>query len=311
MEITRQIVTKSDKIYTGKNPVEFITVHETANTSKGANAQAHANLQSKGNVRNASWHYTVDDHSIFQSFEDYVQCWHAGDGKGPGNTKSVAIEICVNEDGDFVQAVKNAAWLVAKLLKDHPGADVVQHNHWSGKNCPAQLRSGSHSITWNGFVAEAHGVINVDNPIVTPPATPPAQDATKRTPTRLPNLSRGSVNWLVGVWQAIIGAGVDNSFGPKTEAATRLWQARNGLRNDASVGPLTWTQALLADANSYLARGDSGPHVKVLQYILQVDVDGSFGPLTDAATRQMQRFLNIADDGSVGPQTVASLRAWW
>src|SRR5690625_7632786 len=78
---------------------KLIVINETANTRKGANANAHARLQASGNSRSASWHYQVDDKEIVQSFDDNKQCWHAGSRYY--NQNSIGIEICVNSDGDF------------------------------------------------------------------------------------------------------------------------------------------------------------------------------------------------------------------
>lgn len=151
VKIKQQLVTSRAKTYPGLNGKKYITIHETANTSRGANAQAHANLQTKG--FSASWHYTVDDKQTIQSFPDDVRCWHAGDGSGNGNYHSIGIEICVNSDGDFNKAVANAAELVKILMARHniPLGNVVQHNRWSGKNCPANLRSGK-VVSWSGFI---------------------------------------------------------------------------------------------------------------------------------------------------------------
>ncbi|MFE9657091.1 peptidoglycan-binding protein [Micromonospora sp. NPDC006431] len=53
-----------------------------------------------------------------------------------------------------------------------------------------------------------------------------------------------------GLWQQVLVADglmsnldVDCSFGPKTEAATKTWQSRNGLTADGRVGPLTFGKA--------------------------------------------------------------------
>ena len=135
------------------NP-EYITIHETDNTAKGANDEAHAKLQYNGNSRQASWHFQVDDDSIYQSLPTNEVGWHAGDGNGSGNMKSIGIEICVNSDGDFKKSVENAAWLTNHLMNTFkiPLSKVVQHNHWSGKNCPRNLRSGAKGISWNDFI---------------------------------------------------------------------------------------------------------------------------------------------------------------
>ncbi|GKV64666.1 N-acetylmuramoyl-L-alanine amidase family protein [Sporosarcina sp. NCCP-2331] len=142
-------------ISAGKNSMQYITIHETGNTAKGADANAHANLQANGNSRQASWHITVDDKQAIRSFLDTSVCWHAGASypQTSGNPRSIGIEICVNSDGDFTTAVKNAASVTAQLMLLHniPIGRVVQHNHWSGKNCPENLRSGRKGITWQQF----------------------------------------------------------------------------------------------------------------------------------------------------------------
>ncbi|MFU0791364.1 MAG: hypothetical protein ACFWT6_15695 [Virgibacillus proomii] len=55
--------------------------------------------------------------------------------------KSIGIEICENSDSDFDKAVKNAQWLIKKLMKEHNISinNVVPHKHWTGKNCPRLL----------------------------------------------------------------------------------------------------------------------------------------------------------------------------
>jgi N-acetylmuramoyl-L-alanine amidase len=133
---------------------EYITIHSTGNTNKGANAAAHGSYL-RGAAANvpASWHYTVDDKEIRQHLPLDEVGWHAGDGNnGPGNRKSIAIEICENQDGNAERAIKNAAWLAAYLLKRFGlGIDrIKQHYDWSGKNCPRLLRSKPNG--WNDFV---------------------------------------------------------------------------------------------------------------------------------------------------------------
>ncbi|UTR05440.1 N-acetylmuramoyl-L-alanine amidase [Alkalihalobacillus sp. LMS6] len=160
--IKRQIVSASvgSRVTSGNNnPQNYITVHQTGNTRAGANAEMHARLQSNGNSRSASWHYQVDDKEAIQSFEHIAQCWAAGDGAGPGNRQSVHVEICINSDGDYVQAVRNGAELV-KFLMDElnlPIARVKQHWDWSRKNCPQQIRARQAGIGWNDFLALVEG----------------------------------------------------------------------------------------------------------------------------------------------------------
>ena len=137
--------------YGGTNGKKYIVIHETANTRKGANADAHARLQASGNSRQASWHYQVDDKEIVQSFSDDAQCWHAGNKYY--NQNSIGIEICVNSDSDFKKAVDNAVELTKHLMDKYniPTNNVIQHHQVSGKNCPRYLRSGEKGVSWSDF----------------------------------------------------------------------------------------------------------------------------------------------------------------
>ena len=142
------------------NPDTYITIHETGNAAKGADAAAHgAYLDSAaGEDALVSWHYTVDDHAIVQHLPDYETAYHAGDGKaGPGNTTSIGIEICVNAGGDFEAAKANAAALVRLLMEEHGISidRVVQHNHWNGKDCPKTIRATAGA--WEAFLALCQG----------------------------------------------------------------------------------------------------------------------------------------------------------
>ncbi|MBT0952071.1 N-acetylmuramoyl-L-alanine amidase [Bacillus velezensis] len=135
------------------NPA-YITVHNTANTARGANAAMHARYE-KNPETPTSWHFTVDEKEIYQHLPLNENGWHAGDGNsGTGNRKSIGIEICENSDGDFEKAVANAQWLIKKLMKEQgiSLANVVPHQHWSGKYCPRKLLD-----RWDSFKAGISG----------------------------------------------------------------------------------------------------------------------------------------------------------
>lgn len=154
VSIIEQIISSTNANRPGGNYTKsYITIHETGNKDAGAGAKNHANWLSNGANGEIGYHYTVDDHEIYHHIPDNEKAWHAGDGGlGTGNLHSIGIELCVNADGDFEQTKKNAAWLVAKLMKDNsiPIGNVVQHNHWSGKNCPQTIRETG---TWDAFLA--------------------------------------------------------------------------------------------------------------------------------------------------------------
>jgi putative chitinase len=54
-----------------------------------------------------------------------------------------------------------------------------------------------------------------------------------------PVLRVGSQGDLVAKMQEVLGVTADGIFGPGTEAAVKVWQARNGLAADGIVGPAT------------------------------------------------------------------------
>ncbi|MGE6346791.1 S-layer homology domain-containing protein [Bacillus mycoides] len=135
---------------------KYITIHETDNYSVGANARNHAQYlysQATGTTdRSASWHFTVDDKEIYQHLPLNENGWHAGDGsEGTGNRESIAIEIAVNQDGDYNKAVENARKLAAYLMGELniPLENVKKHQFWSGKNCPAIMIKNN---AWEPFL---------------------------------------------------------------------------------------------------------------------------------------------------------------
>ena len=164
MKIDRAIVSDaiSQRVSFGRgNTKKYLTIHQTGNTSPRANARAHHNLQLRGGV-GYGWHWQVDDHEAIQTHSHDYKIWHAGDGKGSGNTESISIEICVNIDGDYKKSVENGAKIAALILKEE-NIDInkmVQHNHWTGKDCPHEIRMGKDGITWTVFVEMVKKYLN-------------------------------------------------------------------------------------------------------------------------------------------------------
>ena len=167
MDIKRLIVSDaiSNRVSFGRgNAKRYLTIHQTGNTSAGANAKAHHNLQARSGI-GYGWHWQVDDKEAIQTHDHDFKIWHAGDGRGKGNTESISIEICVNLDGDYNQSVENGAKLAALILKEEniPIERMVQHNYWTGKNCPEQIRACKNGICWSNFVEKVKGYLNGSN----------------------------------------------------------------------------------------------------------------------------------------------------
>ena len=127
---------------------EFIVVHNTANDASARDEIAYM----IGNDKDKSFHYAVDEKEVVQGIPEDRNAWHAGDGKGQGNRKGIAVEICRSESGGdkFLAAEKMAAKFIAYKLKEKGwGMDrVKKHQDFSGKYCPHRTLD----IGWERFL---------------------------------------------------------------------------------------------------------------------------------------------------------------
>ncbi len=262
----------------GTNNKKYIVIHETANTNKGANADAHGRLQANGNSRAASWHYTVDDKEVVQSFSDNVRCWHAGNVKY--NNDGIGIEICVNSDGDYSKAVDNAVDLVKQLMDKNniSASNVVQHHAASGKDCPKYLRAGSKGITWTQFKSKLS-----DKPVSKPKPSQPSKKPSK--PKDKPKTDTHKANLVVdGYWG---------------KATTRALQQHFNLIADGILSgqyATTTTRALTQNTAHVTGKKTGSPVIRALQKKLKVTQDGLLGPAT---VKALQKHLGTYVDGKI------------
>jgi len=133
-----------------------------------------------------------------------------------------------------------------------------------------------------------------------------------------PLLKRGDDHFPVRSLQHLLRARehpvtVDGIFGSKTEAAVKAFQKQHGLTADGRVGPKTWPKLVVT-----VKKGSKGDAVRAVQEVIKfhdqsggesggVQIDGIFGPKTDAFIRGFQEALEITVDGIVGPVTWRAL----
>ncbi len=106
---------------------------------------------------------------------------------------------------------------------------------------------------------------------------------------------------------------VDGIFGPKTEAAVKVFQKNMGLSADGIVGKETEDnfEGVMRSPKPgpTLRLGSKGDEVKSLQETLKKvgydpgAIDGIFGPKTEAAVKAIQQKNNMVVDGVVGTWT--------
>lgn len=237
MNIVKNLVDPSK--YSIKCPyamtAEFIVVHNTYNDAPARNEIAYM----ISNNNETSFHYAVDDKEIVQGIPEDRNAWHASDGgRGNGNRKGIAIEICYSESGGdrFLAAEKLAAKFIAYKLKEKGwGIDKVKkHQDFASKNCPHRTLA----LGWDRFLQMVQAELDALTP--------------KPSTAQLPMLKQGSKGASVKALQILLignghscgSSGVDGSFGPATYKAVVAYQVAKGLEADGICGPKTWASLL-------------------------------------------------------------------
>jgi peptidoglycan hydrolase-like protein with peptidoglycan-binding domain len=93
----------------------------------------------------------------------------------------------------------------------------------------------------------------------------------------------------------------------------KAFQKQKGLGVDGIVGPKTWAKLVVT-----VKKGSTGDAVRGVQEVRRfhdqsdgegpdIQIDGIFGPQTDAWVRGLQDALDITVDGIVGPVTWRAL----
>lgn len=114
-----------------------VTIHNTGSitTASGTTmAEQYTRATVNGNMNTVRVHYYVDDKCAWQNLPLTLSGWHAADGNGNGNRRTIAIECIMSQNYDTSdqKAEDNAARLAAFLLRSH-GLSInhlYTHTHW-------------------------------------------------------------------------------------------------------------------------------------------------------------------------------------
>ena len=168
-----------------------LVIHWTANPDKGANAKRNRDYFENHPEAKVSAHYVVDDAEIVQCIPENEMAYHAGSKRGykPGVTErlsrrpndcTIGIEICINQDGNFSRALKNAVELAADICRRYGWTkdNLWRHYDITGKVCPAFFVDdktawaygfGSAHQAWERFKADVEIELRLQEQAHTPP----------------------------------------------------------------------------------------------------------------------------------------------
>lgn len=114
-----------------------VTVHNTdwITVASGTTpAEQYTRATINNNMKDVRVHYYVDNVCAWQNLPHSLSGWHAADGSGNGNRRTIAIECIMSSAYNSVdkKSEDNAAKLAAALLKQY-GLDInhlYTHTHW-------------------------------------------------------------------------------------------------------------------------------------------------------------------------------------
>jgi len=168
------------------------------------------------------------------------RCNHAGAGSWQdialGNSRFIGIEAeNTGRADDPWPEVQMEAYRrgVAAILKHLGRTESFCAGH--KEYALPKGRKGDPNFDMEAFRAAVAALLSPNAP---PPTLIPLSETAANGGRR--TLRRGDRGELVEFLQKKIGAVVDGSFGPRTEAAVREFQRRHGLVPDGIVGPKSW-----------------------------------------------------------------------
>ena len=169
-----------------------VTVHNTdwITVARGTTpAEQYTRATVNGNMKDVRVHYYVDNVCAWQNLPLSLSGWHAADGSGNGNRRTIAIECIMSSSYNSTdkKSEDNAAKLAAALLKQY-GLDInhlYTHTHWlnvrDGRNgtidqlntmynrykmCPAYILPH-----WAEFKKKVQSYLNAGTSTISAPST--------------------------------------------------------------------------------------------------------------------------------------------
>lgn len=169
---------------------------------------------------------------------------HAGAGiwKGLTNGNSNFIGIEAENTG----RANDFPWPDVQMKAYHRGvAAILKHINRSAEFCAAHKEYarplGRKSDPFFNMKEFREAVAAIMNETAPPELIPAAEPAVQPGASAgRPTLRRGASGELVKKIQSILGVEQAGLFGPKTEAALRLFQRERGMVPDGIAGPKTW-----------------------------------------------------------------------
>lgn len=235
-----------------------VTIHNTdwISVASGTTpAEQYTRATLNGNMKDVRVHFYVDDVCAWQNLPLTLQGWHAADGSGNGNRKTIAIECIMGSGNDarYEKAEDNCARLAAQLLFDMgKGTEsLYTHTHWlnvkAGKTGTLDYLNTAKSPVkycpvyilphWQAFVAKVQAylvMLGGDGVVGKPATTTPVVIREGMTGTEVKKMQT-----------ALIEAGFlrptesDGDFGKITLGAVLAYQMKNNLEVDGICGPAT------------------------------------------------------------------------
>lgn len=142
-------VTVNEYLLTNNNPFHIdmprnkmtdivgVTIHNTdwiTVTTNTTPAEQYTRATVAGNMNDVRVHYYVDDKCTWQNLPHDRAGWHAADGNGNGNRKTIAIECIMSNNYNNrdkvseINCARLAAWLLHNLKLDIN--HLYTHTHW-------------------------------------------------------------------------------------------------------------------------------------------------------------------------------------